>query len=163
MCPLIVLLNVPRADVSHWPSLQSLASVVIREVPQSADYEYVWVSRILTRWLSVPQRTCWQKKIRIRMQRRRLGETCSTSSFPFLFGYYLAKTRKWTIILWNATVLLPKGRALRRRGVSTFRQASQWAEHAQTAASCNGFFCLDKPQRHWSKFKLGTTKIDRRL
>ena len=36
----------------------------IREVPRSADYEYeyVWVSRILTRWLSVPRRTCWQNE-----------------------------------------------------------------------------------------------------
>ena len=35
---------------------------VIREVPRSADYEYeyVWVSRILTRWLSVPRRRYWQ-------------------------------------------------------------------------------------------------------
>ena len=34
------------------------------EVPRSADYEYecVWVSRILTRWLSVPRRTCWQNE-----------------------------------------------------------------------------------------------------
>ena len=35
-----------------------------REVPRSADYEYeyVWVSRILTRWLSVPRRTYWQNE-----------------------------------------------------------------------------------------------------
>ena len=34
------------------------------EVPRSADYEYeyVWVSRILTRWLSVPRRTYWQNE-----------------------------------------------------------------------------------------------------
>ena len=33
--------------------------LVIREVPRSAnyEYEYVWVSRILTRWLSVPRRS----------------------------------------------------------------------------------------------------------
>ena len=39
-------------------------SAHIREVPRSADYEYeyVWVSRILTRWLSVPGRTCWQNE-----------------------------------------------------------------------------------------------------
>ena len=37
-------------------------AVLNREVPRSADYEYeyVWVSRILTRWLSVLQRTYWQ-------------------------------------------------------------------------------------------------------
>ena len=33
-------------------------------VPRSADYEYeyVWVSRILTRWLSVPRRRYWQNE-----------------------------------------------------------------------------------------------------
>ena len=38
--------------------------IPIREVPRSADfeYEYVWVSRILTRWPSVPRRTYWQNE-----------------------------------------------------------------------------------------------------
>ena len=42
----------------YWTTL------AIREVPRSADYEYeyVWVSRILTRWLSVPRRRCWQNE-----------------------------------------------------------------------------------------------------
>ena len=41
-----------------------LVLFVIREVPRSADYEYeyVWVSRILTRWLSVPRLTYWQNE-----------------------------------------------------------------------------------------------------
>ena len=72
----------------------------------------------------------------------RPGETCSTSSFSFLFDDYLDKTLKWTIILWIATVLLPQGRAPRSHGVSNFNfdeRLDHDRAHAQTAAFCNGF------------------------
>ena len=43
--------------------LGNSVKVIIREVPRSADYEYVWVSCILTCWLFlVLRRTYWQNE-----------------------------------------------------------------------------------------------------
>ena len=51
-------------DEMRTTPLASIPLSHIREVPRLADYEYeyVWVSRILTRWLSVPRRTYWQNE-----------------------------------------------------------------------------------------------------
>ena len=74
-----------------------------REVPRSADYEYeyVWVSRILTRWLSVPRRICWQNECEyeyiFRVGRMKLAALLLFFSFPFwALSNNLDKTQKWT-------------------------------------------------------------------
>ena len=63
VAPCLAYQSIHHACRSVDQSVQS-TDYYIREVPRSADYEYeyVWVSRILTRWLSVPRRTYWQNE-----------------------------------------------------------------------------------------------------